>query len=87
MTLKILAAALFTAGLAWVAAPASAAGPAMPHAQKATMPSPVDQVHWRRWRHRHCFWHRHRGHGKPWRHTHRHCRWHRGGLGGIIIVL
>jgi hypothetical protein len=82
MRLKILVAAIGAAGLAWLAAPsvAAAAGPAIPHAQKAGDFAPLEDVHWRRWRHRHCWWHRHK---HRW---HRHCRWH-GGHGGIIIIL
>lgn len=88
MTLKILAAALCMSGVAWIASPvpASAAGPAMPHAQKAGEASPFEEVRHRRGRHKHCYWHRHRhwvnGH-RNWK-WHRHCRWYRG---RIVIIL
>lgn len=92
MTFKLLAAALGAVGVAWCVspAPASAMGPAAPHAQNLGEQAGVTEVRHRRWHHRRhhrrCFWHRHRGHGVPYRHTHRHCRWRHGGP-SIIITL
>jgi hypothetical protein len=84
MNWKLWAGVACVAGLSWVSMPLAtmAAGPASPHDPNAGMLAPLEDVHWRPYLHRHCYWHRHR-HGF----LHRHCRWHRGGHGGIIIIL
>jgi hypothetical protein len=82
MKMKLFAAAMLTAGFAWLVMPTSAAptGPVTTGVEKL---SPAQNAHYRRYRHRHCYWHRHYKGGKK----HRHCRYHRrGGIGiGIYI--
>jgi hypothetical protein len=75
MKMKLFAAGILIAGFAALATPAAAAGPAGPVSTGIGNVTLKEEVHYRRYRHRHCFSHRHYRGGRK----HRHCYWHRGG--------
>jgi hypothetical protein len=75
MKMKLLAAGIGFAAFAAMATPSAAVGPAGPISAEVSKATSAQEVHYRRYRHRHCFWHRHYKGGKK----HRHCFWHRGG--------